>query len=121
MTSRNTVAVSPWAVAVLGGAVLMFVAAVVSGRREAWDSGIYWVLFYPLSILACGVLGHRFPERPWRWAFAFFLGQCLAMLLRTGELGNLFPLGVIVFGILSLPGMAVATLGAKLAGRRRAA
>jgi hypothetical protein len=37
--------------------------------------------------------------------------------LRNGELGNLFPLGLILFGILSLPGVAVAKLGAKLKGR----
>ncbi len=107
----------PYAIAVVGGMLLMFVAAEVSGRREAWDSGMYWTLFYPLSIAACGVLGYLFPVRPWRWALAFFLGQCCAMLLRNGELGNLFPLGLALFGILSLPGVAVATFGAKLKGR----
>jgi hypothetical protein len=110
-------ALKPYSIAILGGLLLMFAAAEVSGRREAWDSGIYWTVFYPLSIVACGVLGYLFPERAWRWALAFFLGQCVAMLLRNGELGNLFPLGLILFGILSLPGVAVAKLGAKLKGR----
>lgn len=77
----------PYSIAALGGLLLMFAAAEVSGRREAWDSGIYWLLFYPLSIAACGVLGY------------------------------LFPLGLLLFGILSLPGMAVAMLGAKFKGR----
>ena len=107
----------PYSIAIVGGLLLMFAAAEVSGRREAWDSGIYWAVFYPISIVACGVLGYSFPERAWRWAPALFLGQCVAMLLRNGELGNLFPLGLILFGILSLPGVAVAKLGAKLKGR----
>lgn len=107
----------PYSMAFLGGLLLMFLAAEVSGRREAWDSGLYWALFYPLSVLACGFFGWLFPERPWRWALAFFVGQCLAMLLRNGEIGNLFPLGLILFGILSLPGIALARLGAKIRGR----
>jgi len=107
----------PYSIAIVGGLLLMFAAVEVSGRREAWDSGIYWAVFYPISIVACGVLGYLFSERAWRWAPAFFLGQCVAMLLRNGELGNLFPLGLILFGILSLPGVAVAKLGAKLKGR----
>jgi hypothetical protein len=110
-------ALKPYSIAIAGGLLLMFVAAEVSGRREAWDSGLYWAVFYPLSIVACSVLGYLFPERAWRWALAFFLGQCVAMLLRNGELGNLFPLGLVLFGILSLPGVVVAKLGAKLKGR----
>jgi hypothetical protein len=102
--------------AVAAGLGLWFIGAEISGRREAWDSGIYWAVFYPISIVACGVLGYLFPERAWRWAPAFFLGQCVAMLLRNGELGNLFPLGLILFGILSLPGVVVAKLGARLKG-----
>jgi hypothetical protein len=110
-------ALKPYSIAILGGLLLMFAAAEVSGRREAWDSGIYWAVFYPISIVACGILGYLFPERPWRWALAFFLGQCVGMLLRNGEIGNLFPLGLILFGILSLPGVAIAKLGAKQRGR----
>ena len=110
-------AFTPYSIAFVGGLLLMFAAAEISGRREAWDSGIYWAVFYPLSIAACGVLGYLFPDRAWRWALAFFVGQCVAMLLRNGELGNLFPLGLTLFGILSLPGVAVAMIGAKLKGR----
>ena len=109
--------VKPTAIAFVAGLLLMLAAAEVSGRREAWDSGVYWSVFYPLSVLACGLLGWLFPDRPWRWALALFLGQCIAMLLRNGELGSLFPLGVVLFGILSLPGVLVAKLGARMRGR----
>jgi hypothetical protein len=108
----------PYAIAIIAGMALWFAASSVAGKREAWDAGIYWSLFYPLAIGACGLLGYLFPERPWRWAIALFLAQCVAMVLRSGEIGSLFPLGVIMFGVLSLPGIAVAQLGAKFHGRR---
>jgi hypothetical protein len=103
-----------YAVAVAAGVALWLAASAITGRREAWDAGLYWTLFYPLSLVACALLGYRFPERPWRWALGLFFGECLAMGLRNGELGNLFPLGLVVFGVLSLPGVFVA----RFAGRR---
>jgi hypothetical protein len=104
-------------IAAAAGMLLWFAGAELTGRREAWDSGLYWSLFYPLALAACGLLGYFFPDRPWRWALTLFFAQCLAMGLRNGEIGNLLPLGLIVFGVLSLPGIAVAKLGAKMKGR----
>lgn len=107
----------PYAIAFIAGMLLWFIAAELTGRREAWDSGLYWSLFYPLALAACGLLGYSFPDRPWRWALALFFAQCLAMGIRNGEIGNLFPLGLIVFGVLALPGIAAAKLGARMKGR----
>jgi len=104
----------PYAIAIAAGMAIWFIASIVAGKREAWDAGIYWSLFYPIAILGCGVLGNLFPERPWRWALALFLAQCLAMALKTGEISNLFPLGLVMFGVLSLPAMAAAHFGARL-------
>jgi hypothetical protein len=109
---------TPYAIASIAGMALWFAASAVAGRQEAWDAGIYWSLFYPLAIGACGLLGYLFPERPWRWPVALFLAQCVAMMLRSGEIGNLFPLGVFLFGVLSLPGVAVARFGARVRGRQ---
>ena len=114
----NSSAGTPYAIAIAAGAATWLVVSLVTGRREAWDAGIYWALFYPLAILFCGLLGKRFPERPWRWALALFFAQCLAMALRSGEIGNLFPLGLIVFGALSLPAVAAAKFGARLSKGR---
>lgn len=105
------------ALAAIAGALLWIAGAELANRREAWDAGIYWVLFYPLALAACGYLGYRYPERPWRWALALFFGQCLALGIRNGEVGNLFPLGLIVFGVLALPGVAAAKFGARIRGR----
>jgi hypothetical protein len=106
----------PYAIAAAAGAVLWLAGAEFTGRREAWDSGLYWTVFYPLALAACGLLGYFFPERPKRWAIALFLAQCLAMGIRNGEIGSLLPLGIIVFAVLSLPGVAVANLGARIRG-----
>lgn len=103
-------------IAIAAGALLWFACAGLAGRREAWDSGLYWVLFYPLALAVSAYLGYRYPERPWRWPLALFLGQCLALGIRNGELGNLFPLGIVVFGVLALPGIAAAKFGARKRG-----
>lgn len=110
----NVSAGTAYALAIAAGAAIWLFVSLVTGRREAWDAGIYWSVFYPLAIAVCGFLGHRFPERPWRWALALFFAQCLAMALRNGEIGNLFPLGLIMFGVLSLPAVAAAKFGARL-------
>ncbi len=41
----------------------------------------------------------------------------VVMRLRNGELGNLFPLGKLLFALMALPGMLLAFLGARF-GRR---
>lgn len=110
MTRRALV---PTLLAALAGAALWFAASLLTGKREAWDAGSYWVVFYPLGILTCAYLGYAYPERPWRWALVLFVSQFLAMCVRNGELGNLWPLGLALFAIIALPGV----LAAKLASR----
>ena len=117
MSGRTKPAV---AAALFTGGALWLVSASLAGTREAWDSGAYWALAYPVAIALCAVLGVVFPDRPWRWAPLHFLGQFLALCLRNGELGNLWPLGLIVFGVISLPGVLAAMVAARL-GRARSA
>jgi hypothetical protein len=111
----------PFLVAVVIGASLWWVAAFISGRREAWDGAAYWVLAYPLSVVACACLGYSYPERPWRWALLLFQGQFVAMCLRDGEVGNLWPLGMALFAIMALPGVLVAKWTASFNRRSRGA
>jgi hypothetical protein len=105
------------ALALVIGAGLWIGASLLGGRREAWDGAAYWALAYPLALLAAALLGWRFPDRPARWALLLFAGQFVGMVLRNGELGSLWPLGLVVFGVLALP----AVLLARLAARRAAA
>jgi hypothetical protein len=107
----------PVSVAAIVGAVLWFAAAMLSGRREAWDGAAYWALAYPAAILVCAYLGYSHPDRPWRWALVLFQAQFIAMCVRNGELGSLWPLGVMMFAAIALPGIVVATLSAHLRSR----
>ena len=108
----------PIAIAAAIGIVLWFGVSLAAGRREAWDTSAYWTVAYPGALAACAVLGFVFPHRPWRWAVVLFLSQFAAMVLRSGELGSLWPLGLVLFVVLSLPGVVAARFGSRLKARQ---
>jgi peptidoglycan/LPS O-acetylase OafA/YrhL len=110
---------APWWIAVIAGAALWFAAAAAAGQREAWDAPAYWSVVYPAALLVSAALGYGWPERPWRWPLALFAAQFVAMCVRNGELGNLWPLGLALFAVLALPGVLAARFGARLARRSR--
>ena len=94
-------------------AVLWITTAAWTGRREAWDSSLYWTAAYPVAFVVSAVLGYRVPRRPWRWAVTLMIAQAVTLAVSTADVG-LLPLGLIVFAILSVPLCAGAFLGAKL-------
>jgi peptidoglycan/LPS O-acetylase OafA/YrhL len=96
-----------------GGTLLWLLTAALTGRSEAWDSPYYWSLAYPLSILLAGVVAYHAPRRAWRWGLAVMLVQALVMVLTSGGAFGLLPLGLLLFGVLSLPAMALAVLVAR--------
>jgi hypothetical protein len=83
-------------------------------RREPWDDSTYWVLIYPLAIVASAALAYRFPQRPVLWTLVVFESQFVAMCVRNGEVGNLWPLGMALFAVMALPGILAAKV---IAGR----
>jgi len=121
MTSPNARsapnATAPVTIAIVAGMALWLVAAIATGKREPWDGAFYWSVAYPVSIGVCAFLGHAFPDRPWRWALVLFEAQFLAMCIRNGELGNLWPMGMVVFAIVAVPGVVAAKIGARFARR----
>ena len=108
--SRSLIAAT---VSALVGAAIWMLAVVVIHRREPWDAGLYWALFYPLTIAAAAVLGYSFPQRPGLIALIVFEAQFFAMGASNGELGNLWPLGMLLFALLALPGIALAKLASR--------
>jgi hypothetical protein len=110
----------PFLLAAIVGAALWLLASLLTHRREPWDGAAYWGVVYPLSVAASAGLGYRYPQRAWRWALVVFEAQFLAMGVRNGELGNLWPLGMVMFAVLALPAMLAARVAAN-AGARAAA
>ncbi|MGQ0666959.1 MAG: hypothetical protein ACT4O4_07995 [Nitrospiraceae bacterium] len=107
-----------YGLAVVIGIAVWIGISTVSGRREAWDSESYFIIGVPVVCVASAVLGFLEPSRPWRWGVAPLVGQFSWMLLTQGP-GNLLPLGMVVFGVLSVPSIITAWIGAFF-GRTRA-
>ncbi|HSF59766.1 MAG TPA: hypothetical protein VLD83_16955 [Candidatus Binatia bacterium] len=96
------------------GAAIWILIALASGRREAWDSGLYFSVGIPAVCLLSMAFAFLEPNRSWRWGILPLAGQFVWMLLSQGP-GNLLPLGVIVFGLLSIPSIIAAWIGAFIA------
>jgi peptidoglycan/LPS O-acetylase OafA/YrhL len=104
-TQRSIV---PLTIAAVAGMVLWISASFISGKKEAWDANVYWTVAYPVAILLSGLLGLFYPKGSWRWPVALFVFQFVGMVVRSGELGNLWPLGLLLFVVLSIPGILAA-------------
>ncbi len=102
--------------AVTGGIVVWLLVSAFSHKREAWDSDLYFTLGLPAVCLLSALLGYLEPSKPWRWGAAPVAGQALVMLL-TQSPGNLLPLGIVMFGVLALPSIVTAKMGAYAAKR----
>lgn len=108
---------TPFFIAFAIGAALWFATSLLTARREAWDGSAYWLVTYPLAIAACAALGYANANRPWRLALVLFGAQFVAMCIRNGELGDLWPLGLVLFAFLSVPGIVAAQVASRLKRR----
>ena len=100
------------------GAAVWAVIIQASGKREAWDSEIYFRVGLPVCYVVSGIFGCIEPHRSWRWGLLPFAGQFLWMIVSSG-VGTLMPLGAIAMGVLALPGVLLAIVGAALARKMR--
>ena len=102
-----------WGLVLAGAAGLALWSAIAwfGGRTEPWDAPAYWELGYPLSLALAGLFGVAFPARPWRWALVLTFAQ-LPVMLANGSGLSLLPLGLLLLGVLSLPLVLAAKMGA---------
>jgi hypothetical protein len=100
------------------GAAIWILITLASGRNEAWDSGLYFSVGIPAVCLVSMAFAFFEPKRSWRWGVLPMVGQFVWMLISPGP-GNLLPLGVIVFGVLSVPPIIAARIGAFIATKIR--
>ena len=105
-----------YAIAAGVGAAGWLLIGLVSHRREAWDSELYFTAFLPAAAFLVGTLAFLVPERSWRWAFAPFGGQAVVAFVQNPT-ANLMPLGLIVFAFYGALCLVPSTIGAWL--RRR--
>jgi hypothetical protein len=74
-----------------------------SGRREAWDSAIYWMVGLPAAGLVSVAIGLLARRSDWLWTAAIVPSQVMTMMVKSGEIGNLWPLTLVFSSILSAP------------------
>ena len=109
---RDSRAAVAYVLSLASGAAVWLGVAWTTGRREAWDSEIYWTAGYPILAAFAAVCGWLVPGRAWRWPLLAMLVQPVVMLVQDPAGGSMLPLGLILFGVLSLPLIPAAYLGA---------
>ncbi len=107
----------PYWVSALAGLLICLLIAKISGRREAWDSPLYFTAGIPLLCVVMAVVAYQAPQRVWRWVLAMAVGQSLAMAIAGGS-ATLWPLALIAMTVLSLPQWIVARLASRFRTRR---
>jgi hypothetical protein len=99
------------------GAALELVVGALGGRREAWDSGLYWSAGLPAALVAAAAIGYFAGRREWYWTGLIVPSQVTVMMLRSGEIGGLWPLMVVLASVLGAPFLLAAFIASRL-GRR---
>jgi hypothetical protein len=89
----------------------------LSGRREAWDSDVYWTVGLPIAGALCVVVGFLSRRNDWIWTLLVVPSQILTMMVRSGEVGSLWPLALIFGAILSAPFVLAAFIGSRFRSR----
>lgn len=107
------------ALSVVAGVGLELGIHMLSGRREAWDSALYWTLGLPVVAALSVVIGLVSERSEWLWTFLIVPSQVTTMMVRSGEIGNLWPLAAALSSILSAPFVAAAFVGSKFRPTRR--
>ncbi|MBI3608296.1 MAG: hypothetical protein HY207_10035 [Nitrospirae bacterium] len=108
-----------YAAAIVSGIFVWILVSALSGRREAWDSQWYFLVGMPVVCVVSACLAFFEPSRPWRWGMIPLAAQAVWMIVTQGP-GNLLPIGLVVFGVLAIPSMTTAQIGAWL-GKKNAA
>ena len=102
------------ALSIATGVALEIGVALTGGRREAWDSPIFWTVGLPAAALVALLIGFGARRPAWLWTVLIAPSQVLTMMLRSGEIGNLWPLALVLSAILSAPFVAAAFIGSRL-------
>ena len=78
------------------GLIIWIGISIVSGRKEAWDSPLFFELGIPLMLLVSFIAGFIRPGKAWLWGLAMVILQPLALFF-TSRVGPLIVVGLFVF------------------------
>jgi len=109
MLSRRTVVL----LCVVTGIALELSVQLLGGRRESWDSAAYWTIGLPIVALVSAAFGFLSRGRDWLGTAVIVPAQVLTMMARNGEIGNLWPLTIVLSSILSTPFVVAAFIGSR--------
>jgi len=98
------------------GFALWVLIPIFTGRREAWDSSIYFTVGIPALSAVSGLLGYLLPNHWWHFGLAAFLSQAIYIIVK-GPTANMLPPGLVVLAVFCVPYLAAACLGARLSGK----
>ncbi len=83
--------------------------SMAAGGGEAWDKEAYWSVGLPVIYVLGGLAAFVSRASAWKIALWSGLGQLAGLLLTASGL-SLWPLGLMVMAVLSLPVLAAATV-----------
>lgn len=86
----------------LFGMCVWFFISLQTGKKEAWDTDIFWSYGFFAMIFGNAVAGFLDPENIILKGLLSVSLMPVAMLIITGEIGSMFPMGLIVFALLGL-------------------
>ena len=112
--------VLPYALSLTVGLSVCYLVSMITGSREAWDSGAYFLFGIPAMCIATIVISYFFPKGVWRWVLAMAIGQSFALGAANPGSWNLWPLSLIAMIICSFPQLVCALLTSILVKRRTA-
>ncbi len=104
--------------AIATGVALELGIHALSGRREAWDSPLYWTLGLPAAGVASVVIGCLSRGGNWLWAAVIVPSQVMTMMVRSGEPSGLWPLMLVLSSILGTPFVVASFVGSRFRSKR---
>ena len=60
----------PLIASALAGLLVCLAISYITGKREAFDSSLYFSAGLPLMCLLIFIISYFFPEKPWRWVLS---------------------------------------------------
>ncbi|OGS10711.1 MAG: hypothetical protein A2234_08720 [Elusimicrobia bacterium RIFOXYA2_FULL_58_8] len=68
----------------------------LGGRREAWDSPVFWTIGLPALLLMNAIAGFIEPDRIILKGISSVCLQPVAMMVKSGEVGSMFLPGLML-------------------------